>query len=168
MVAGPGEAVGERQVGVEREARAEQGVLQEVSVVEAEIEEVSLGRFAVAVGKAGGIQRQDPPTLDQMPQVEVVGASEAHGKDTSGEQEPVLPQGVQRLVTETVHKAVVERFAGEETAAGDGSDRLRNRALAQDVRKDQLHVAGGVKAVAGESAHSYSFFPSEIPKVQFE
>lgn len=102
--------------------------------------------------------------------MEVVGAPEVHGKDTSGEQEPVLLQGVQRLVTETVHKAVVERFAGEETAAGDDSDRLRNKALAQDVRKDQLHVAGaeGVKAVAGESAHSYSFFPSEIPEVRFE
>lgn len=48
VVAEPGEAVGEQQVGVEHEAKAEQGVLQEVSVVEAEIEAVSLGRFAVA------------------------------------------------------------------------------------------------------------------------
>ena len=48
VVAGPGEAIEERQVEVEHEVKAEQGVLQGVSVVEAEIEVVSLGRFVAA------------------------------------------------------------------------------------------------------------------------
>ena len=52
-----------------------------------------------------------------------------HGKDTSEEQEPVLLEGVRRLVTATVHKAAVGWFAGEEIA-GDKSDRLRNGTLA--------------------------------------
>lgn len=123
LVPGFGEAIAEQQVGVEREAKAEKGVLQEVSVVEAEIGAVSRGTFVV-VGKADCIQHQDLAPLDQTPPVGVVGASEVHGKDTSGEREPVLPEDVQRLATATVHRVAVEWFAGEEIA-GDNNDRLR-------------------------------------------